>query len=149
MDSYTAFLRVRHPSIDPDEITRELGLEPAHAWAAGSPRAAEPARGAHPDSYWFAPLAVPAWAPESRLAEWPGSQTLPLESFLLAQVRLLTPHKSFFARINTEGGSCELAVTLGMQGRLVVELPASLVRSLAALDLSVTLEVATADELPN
>jgi hypothetical protein len=149
MDSYSAFLRVRHPSIDPDEITRELGLAPAHAWAAGSPRGTEPARGAHPDSYWFAPLEVPAWRHAAPLPEWLGSQTLPLESFLLAQVRLLTPHKSFFARINIEGGSCELAVTLGMQGRLVVELPASLVRSLAALDLSVTLEVATGDELAN
>jgi len=147
MDSYSAYLRVRHPSIDPDEITRELGLTPAHAWAAGSPRG--PARGARPDSYWFAPLEAPSWPRAAILASWVGSRTLPFESFLLAQVRLLTPHKQFFARINTEGGTCELAVTLGMEERLSVEFPAALVRALAALDLSITLEVATADELPH
>ena len=154
MNSYTAFLRVRHPSLDPGEITRVLGLEPAHAWAAGSPRG-EPAaaRGAHLQSYWFAPLGEAIWpraADGAALAHgegppWP-SATLPLDAFLLAQLRLLAPHQRFFARISTEGGSCELAVTLSARDRLSIELPPGLLRSLAALEIAITLDVGGLEE---
>jgi hypothetical protein len=156
MNTYTAFLRVRHPSIDPGEITRVLGLEPAHAWAAGSPRG-EPAaaRGAHAESYWFAPLGESIWPRPGADADRPGRagqswpfppQTLPLEAFLLAQVRLLTPHRGLFARISTEGGSCELVVTLSTRDRLSIELPPGLLRSLAALDIAITLDIGAGEE---
>ena len=156
MTTYTAFLRVRHPSIDPGEITRELGLAPAHAWAAGSPRGAGAERGAHTESYWFAPLGESIWPRAAAAGTLAGSAgqamstalqaALPLEAFLLAQIRQLTPHRSFFARLSTEGGRCELAVTLGAHDRWSIELPSSLLRSLAALDISITLEVNTGDE---
>lgn len=159
MNTYTAYLRVRHPSIDPGEITRVLGLTPAHAWAAGSPRGAEPARGTHTESYWFAPLGESIWPraaaapPRPATATATGatrpqfpSQTLPLEAFLLSQLRLLTPHKGLFARISTDGGSCELAVTLHARDRWSVELPPSLLRSLGDLGIAITLDVATGDE---
>jgi hypothetical protein len=154
MNAYTAFLRVRHPSIDPGEITRVLGLEPAHAWAAGSPRGeAATARGAHAESYWFAPLGESIWSQQAgndeREAGQPWqfpSQTLPLETFLLTLMRQLAPHQRFFARLHTEGGSCELAVTLSASDRFSIELPAGLLRSLAALDMSITLDVSTGEE---
>jgi Domain of unknown function (DUF4279) len=156
MNTYTAFLRVRHPSIDPGEITRVLGLEPAHAWAAGSPRGeAAAARGAHAESYWFAPLGESIWSRPGgddervRVAGQPwqlASQMLPLETFLLALLRQLAPHQRFFARLHTEGGSCELAVTLSASDRFSIELPAGLLRSLAALDMSITLDVSTGEE---
>ena len=154
MTTYSAFLRVRHPSIDPGEITRELGLEPAHAWAAGSPRGEPPAaRGAHAESYWFAPLGESIWpragnpVPAMTDPSWPfPTPLLPLETFLLSQIRLLAPHRGFFARISTEGGSCELAVTLNAQERFSVELPPGLLRSLAELDIAITLDVTTGEE---
>jgi hypothetical protein len=157
MNTYTAFLRVRHPSIDPGEITRVLGLKPAHAWAAGSPRGTEPARGTHAESYWFAPLGESIWPRVSAAAvsppapaagtpwQFPG-QTLPLEAFLLSQIRLLAPHKGFFARLSTDGGSCELAVTLSARDRFSVELPPSLLRSLADLNIAITLDVSTGED---
>ncbi len=156
MNTYTAFLRVRHPSIDPAEITRELGLQPAHAWAAGSPRTSvATARTAHPESYWFAPLGESLWpnieavapAPPTPGPAWPFVvPNPPLEMFLLAMLRLLTPHKGFFARISTEGGRCELAVTMSARDRFSIELPPPLLRALAALELSVTLDVTTGEE---
>jgi hypothetical protein len=156
LNTYTAFLRIRHPSIDPGEVTRVLGLQPAHAWAAGSPRG-EPAtaRGAHTESYWFAPLGESVWprlGGESPPAHEAGpawqfqSQSPSLEAFLLAQIRLLAPHQRFFARIGAEGGSCELAVTLSVRERCSIELPPGLLRSLAALDIAVTLDVSTGEE---
>jgi hypothetical protein len=156
MNTYTAYLRVRHPSIDPGEITRELGLKPAHAWAAGSPRG-EPAaaRGAHAESYWFAPLGESVWHRAEAAAADPatagdawsfGSTVPPLETFLLSQMRLLVPHRAFFARLGTEGGSCELAVTLSARERFSVELPPGLLRSLADLAIAITLDVSTGEE---
>jgi hypothetical protein len=143
MNQYTAFLRVRHPSIDPGEITRVLGIEPAHAWAAGSPRGgAETARSAHTESYWFAPLGERLW-PSWTSSTMPAA---PFEAFLLAQIRLLTPHKGFFARLGTDGGTCELAVTLSAGDRIGIELPAPLLRSLADLGMAITLEITTGDE---
>ena len=52
-------LRVRHPSIDPAAISRELQIEPEHCFRAGDPR--ESARNVsvtpvHVDSYWLATL---------------------------------------------------------------------------------------------
>ena len=156
MNTYTAFLRVRHPSIDPGEITRVLGLQPAHAWAAGSPRG-EPAaaRGAHTESYWFAPLGESIWprlggdavpAHGAGPASQFPSQSPSLEAFLHAQIRLLAPHRRFFARIGSEGGSCELAVTLSARDRCSIELPPALLRSLGALDIAITLDVSTGQE---
>jgi hypothetical protein len=78
---------------------------------------------------------------------WPfPSPLLPLETFLLSQIRLLAPHRGFFARISTEGGSCELAVTLNAHERFSVELPPGLLRSLAELDIAITLDVSTGEE---
>ena len=31
-------LRIRHPSMDPADISKELGIEPEHAFRAGQPR---------------------------------------------------------------------------------------------------------------
>lgn len=35
---YAVRLFIRHPDIDPNEITEAFGLEPSHAWATGSPK---------------------------------------------------------------------------------------------------------------
>jgi hypothetical protein len=159
MNSYTAFLRVRHPSLDPAEVTKALGLTPAHAWAAGSRReaaAGETAHGAHRESYWLAPLGESAWpSAGATAAAWPVaasksfgrfSAAIPLEGFLLSQVRLLSPQKAFFARLNDEGGTVELSVTLNARDRWAIELPPALLRSLADLYIAVSIEVTGAGE---
>ncbi len=154
MTPYTAFLRVRHPSIDPALVTTTLGLTPIHAWAAGSVReavGAEGARGRHSDSYWLAPLGDAAWQPARSPAAvtaaaigkgvWPLTRALPLEAFLLGQLRLLMPNKAFFARLKDEGAACELAVTLSPDERWNVDLPPALLRSLADLNIGLSIEV--------
>jgi len=35
---FTLSLRIRHPGIDPAEISSALGIEPQHTWKAGEPR---------------------------------------------------------------------------------------------------------------
>jgi hypothetical protein len=163
MNTYSAYLRIRHPSMDPREVTRALGLEPAHSWAAGSPRDPDDPdapRGNHRDSYWLAALGEPLLrsltaflppdpAPPGKSAWRAPTLMLPLEAFLLSQIRLLTPCKSFLARISDEGGSCDLAVTMNALDRWSVEFPPALLRSLADLNIAVTIDVSTGTDAPS
>jgi len=156
MTTYTAFLRIRHPSIDPAEVTSTLGLDPVHAWAAGSAREAAPGdrtRGEHPDTYWLAPLGDAYWhhpaagaTAGAGRAFWPPSRSVPLEAFLLAESRQLIAHRAFFARLKSEGATCELAVTLNTEERWGLDLPPALLRSLAELNVGFSLEVVTEAE---
>lgn len=152
MTPYTAFLRIRHPSIDPTDITTTLKLTPVHEWAAGSVRdaiGAEGTRGRHSDSYWLAPLGDADWQPARSAAIaasagkplWPLTRALPLDAFLLGQVRLLVPHKEFFARLKAEGAVCELAVTLSPDEHWAVDLTPALLRSLADLNIGMSVEI--------
>ena len=156
MTTYTAFLRIRHPSIDPDEVTTTLGLDPVHAWAAGSAREAAiggGSRGQHPDTYWLAPLGDGDWqrphagsSADASRTFWPPSRSLPLEAFLLGQTRQLVAHKAFFARLKAEGATCELAVTLNADERWGLDLPPALLRSLAELNVGFSIEAVTEAE---
>ena len=57
-------LRVRHPAIDPQEISTSLGLEPEHCFKAGDSR---PSRSKgrvaaqHTQTYWLAPVTPESW----------------------------------------------------------------------------------------
>jgi len=55
---FSVTMRVRHPGIDPAQITHRLGFEPQHAWACGDARiSGEGVReGVRRESYWSAKL---------------------------------------------------------------------------------------------
>jgi hypothetical protein len=155
MNSYSALLRIRHPSIESAELTRQLGIEPLHEWTAGSTRvsADETGRGARRDTYWLAPLGgpkLPAASPAAGSAaagragaEWPPTPAVSLEMFLLGHARQLRPHKEFLARLNREGGSVDLVVTMDTTDRLEVDFPPGLMRALADVGVTLSLEVVT------
>ncbi len=49
-------LRIRHPSIDPRRISRELKVEPEHTFRAGEPRESSSGialTAVHAESYWL------------------------------------------------------------------------------------------------
>ncbi|HYM36188.1 MAG TPA: hypothetical protein VET48_12365, partial [Steroidobacteraceae bacterium] len=50
------FLRIKHPSIDPQEITEVLGLQPEHATKAGLETSAKGVKRLFSESYWLAHL---------------------------------------------------------------------------------------------
>jgi hypothetical protein len=56
-------LHIRHPSLDPQEISRELQLTPEDAFGAGEPRRARTYLGAgvHGETYWAARLDPVFW----------------------------------------------------------------------------------------
>jgi hypothetical protein len=119
-------LRIRHPSIDPRSISRELGIEAEHSFQAGQPRqlrsGVAPAA-VHTESYWLAALnpatwlenlsfpEPPIWAIAQKYMDTAVSRNLAWTLSLCA-VRLSKSHGALLHRIRSEGGEIGLLVTL-------------------------------------
>jgi len=119
-------LRIRHPSLDPDALSKELGLEPTHTFRAGQlrePRSSASPASVHAESYWLGTLDPTAWLADI----WPGiassdsaprkpAKTIAWQSLgsaldMTARV-LVRSHAALFERIRAEGGQVCLLVTL-------------------------------------
>ena len=114
-------LRIRHPSVDPDELSREFSIEAAHCFRAGDPR---PSRtgiaSVHPESYWLGALSAANWpvdvtspgalrllAAQERL----GVSTRSLGWALSLSTRFFNAHAETLRRIVTESGQVSLLIT--------------------------------------
>lgn len=115
-------LRIRHPSIDPEELSREFSIEAAHCFRAGEPRASRSGiASVHPESYWLGAL---------NTANWPGDVSVPnvrrqsaaqerlgvvatrsLGWALSLSTRFFSAHAETLRRIGAEGGQVSLLVT--------------------------------------
>jgi hypothetical protein len=115
-------LRIRHPSLDPDELSREFSIEAAHCFRAGDPR---PSRSGiasvHPESYWLGALNTGNWPVE---VTYPGVRRLlaAQERFgvvamrslgwaLALSTRFFNAHAKTLRRIGAEGGQVSLLIT--------------------------------------
>jgi hypothetical protein len=64
-------LHVRHPSVDPEEVSRELGLEAIESFRAGEPRQSRSgvaATSVHVETYWVAVLDPMQWSAPATMA---------------------------------------------------------------------------------
>ncbi|MBX3568687.1 MAG: hypothetical protein KF914_11565 [Rhizobiaceae bacterium] len=89
-----------HPSIDPEDITRALGLASVSALKVGVPRTTPkgaPLEGVCRESYWYTRL-IEGTSPPQELAEE-----------LDRIVDDLMVHRSFFDRMRDEGGRSEFS----------------------------------------
>jgi hypothetical protein len=80
--AYQLSLHVRHPSVDPEEISRELGLAATESFRAGEPRQSRSgvaATAVHGETYWVAVLDPMLWSaptnPARRRSYLGGGQT--------------------------------------------------------------------------
>ena len=104
VDEFAVSLRIRHPSIDPDEITRALGFAPQHCFRAGERRrtdTGEPQQGRYRESYWTGRF---------REATMPLLGVSGTEAALTQAVQQLQRSQSFLSRLQEEGASIELVV---------------------------------------
>lgn len=118
-------LRIRHPSMDPAVLSKELGLEPTHTFRAGQlrePRSSASPASVHTESYWLGTLDPAAWL----LDIWPtGRASMPVTAAVTARARqslgsaldltarvLVRAHVALFERIRVEGGQACLLVSL-------------------------------------
>ena len=132
---FTISLRIRHPTIDPDRITKALGIEPQHTWKAGDPRrdpGGEELEGDYRESYWM-----------GRLMDAPqlSSGRLSVESVLQRTLDQLRRSHEFLDELNTNGGVAELQVSLYARENFRLELPADSLALLSRLRVSVVLDV--------
>ena len=127
LESFQLSLRIRHPSLDPEDLSRELNIEAAHCFRAGDPRASRSGiASVHPESYWLGAL---------NTANWPADVTsLGALRMLAAQervgvvttrslgwalslsTRFLNAHAETLRRIGAEGGQVSLLVTAPCSG---------------------------------
>jgi len=143
-ESPELFLRIRHPTLDPREITQALAIEPIQTVPCGSG-----------DSYWIAQL--PSSSMREMVEKYRGGvRDLSIVQFnkedmlalgghtewdhrILLQLRALTAEKprAFLRQIIREGGSLALIVERGEQRS-----PFVIKRAMATLtELGIELEV--------
>ncbi len=119
-------LRIRHPSMDPAEITRELDIEPEHSFRSGQPRHSKSGlttASVHTETYWLAPLDPVSWfgtVPFEPFPNIPLSQNI-IDTAIarnlawalaLCAARFKGAHTALLQKIDSEGGEISLLVTL-------------------------------------
>ena len=132
---FTMSLRIRHPHIEPADITRNLGIEPQHTWRAGEPRldsTGSEIGGQYRESYWMGRL-----MPQPALA----SDHVGVETEILRMLAQLRKSFEFVQMLKVEGAVAELHVSIFARDEFRLEfLPESL-SMLGRLGLTVALEV--------
>jgi hypothetical protein len=145
-------LRIKHPSMDPADISKELGIDPAHSFGAGQPRQSKsgllPAA-VHTETYWLAPLNPGPWFGNPTIAV-PLNLANVQEHLHAAMARNLTGalgwcaarlkkmHAASLQTIRSEGGEISLLVTLSPPSMNTFSLPPHVSRMFG--DLGITLE---------
>jgi len=143
-------LRIRHPSMDPADLSRELALEAKHSFRAGDPRAlqGENTSAVHAESYWLGTLDPTSWPADPWLSEKHdlevavrearNAMTRDLGWALALSARRLLRAKSLFERIREDGG--QVGMLIGVSPAAVQSF--SLMPDVSRLfsDLGITLE---------
>jgi hypothetical protein len=128
--SYSVSLRARHPKLNLSVLTERLRLEPVHSWTAGEPRRSQsgaPLGGQHRDSYWSAVL-------PTRMV---GTNSVPLELFLSAQLVQFGRHREFLCELQSGGGEVSLLIELSPVANASLTLSSAMARKLAELNIEV------------
>jgi len=132
---FTMSLGVRHPDIDPAQITRALGLQPGHVWRKGEERldqAGGVLGGSHRASYWFCEVAPRPKFPGERVG---------MENELSRVLDMLRRSIGFMQDLQHGGGATELSVTIYARGDFRIELLPEEAALLGRLGVAMTIEI--------
>jgi hypothetical protein len=132
---YSVCLRVWHPTINPDTITRKLGLQPSRKWMAGEARSTPKGnklKGINKETYWTAELHR-----EKSLL----SRKMALEVFLTEQLARLKKVEKYFRHIRKTGGHIEFFVGLFCDKNMGAEVPSSLLAAMGKLGIDLSLDI--------
>ena len=149
-------LRIRHPSLDPAELSRELRIKAEHSFRAGDPRPSRSGLASpsvHAESYWLGTLNPANWArlpfADPRLQRAQQSLgvavTRTLGWALTLGARFLSLHAVTLQRIRSEGGQISLLVTLPIGGLTGFSVAPEVSRMFGELGITVEFEL-TSDE---
>jgi hypothetical protein len=153
---YELSLRIRHPSMDPAEISRDLKLEAKHSFRAGAPRV--PRRdvmsaSVHGESYWLGTVDPASWPADiwvsgfahPELTEKLRQAAVSLGWALsLTATRFLRTNAALFERIRADGGQASLLVSLSSLAVDSFSLTPEMSRIFG--ELGITIEFETAND---
>jgi hypothetical protein len=147
LHDFSIALRIRHPSIDPAEVTRRVGVDPQHAWRAGEPRHVDgddAGSALHRETYWVGLLPPPrAFEP----AQWGQSvdesvrraaATLPQASLYFTLLKMKRSAR-FWREFADQGGTVECLLQVHKADSFQLDLSQALL--LALVDLRITLSI--------
>jgi hypothetical protein len=133
--SFSVALRIWHPNIDPQVISRTLGLKAQHSALAGAARTTPKGRklgGTHAESYWHSdPFERGDYASTDDLAE----------DVLASVVEVLAPKKAFLLLLREQGASTHLQVASFSNRNYAIELSPAFLGACVDLGLSVVHDV--------
>jgi hypothetical protein len=156
LQAFEVLLCIRHPSIDPAEISRELGVAADHSFKAGQPRQSHTGPSAaarHTESYWLAALNPGSWSldisfPGSALSIRANQNLRAMAKAVLGRAlslcttRFLRPHGPFLHRLQAEGGQVRLLVEINPGILDGFTLTPDVARELSELGIAVDFEFA-------
>lgn len=132
---FSMSLGVRHPDIDPAEITHALGMRPGHVWRRGEQRLDETGAalgGTHHASYWMCEITPRPTFPGERIA---------MESELGRVLLMLRRSFAFLQGLQFGGGAVELRLTIYTRGEFRMELPPGDSAMLGRMGIAMALEI--------
>jgi hypothetical protein len=133
--SYTISVRIWHPSITPDVITRVLGISPNVTAEFGKPRSTPkgtPLQGTYRESYWNAD-------PFNR-GEYSSTDDL-IEDALTGVLQVLEPKKDFLLKLRGDGARVMVQISSFSGRNYAFELSPELMSRYAAIGVSLAHDV--------
>lgn len=130
---YVISLRVWHPSLPKEEISRIVGRDAKVSWTAGAPRFSPKGTllgGLRESSYWTTELTSGTEL----------SDPVEVEQAIGKLIDDLALRSVFFNRVRNDGGKSELFVGLFSDENIVVDLEPSLMGELAHMALNICLD---------
>jgi hypothetical protein len=151
-------LRIRHPSMDPADISKALSIEPEHSFRAGQTRRSKgslaPAA-VHTESYWLAPLDLPSWFGNPAFAAFAEPLKLAITrehidaviarnltgALGLCAMRFNKAHAELLQTIRADGGEISLLVTLSGAAVNSFSLPPQVSRMFGEIGITLEFEI--------
>jgi hypothetical protein len=130
---YDISLRVTHPSIDPAEITRNLGVQPAYSYKVGSMRSTPKGNrlpGLNKKTFWFA-----------RFHDKRELGAVPLSDAIREINGKLLFAGDFLRLLNSSGGQTEYFIGLFIDGGAGDKLDWALLAQCADLKIDIALDL--------
>jgi hypothetical protein len=146
---FSIALRVRHPSIDPAEVTSRVGIEPQHAWRAGEPRRVDgddAGSAVHRETYWVGLLPPPRlvgptpapWLDVATVERLTAAANVPQASLYFTLLKMKRS-AGFWREFAEQGGTVECLLQVHKAARFQLDLSQALL--LALVDLKITLSI--------
>lgn len=128
-------LRIWHPSVLSDEMTKALGLSPSLSNDVGATRKTPTGQildGIYPQTYWLYKFGFP--------------KENEIEDCLAKALAMLSPKRDFLNRVCSTGGRCELFIGMFLERNAGIELDRDLIRQVADAGLALGFDVFVPDK---